>query len=44
MTPNDELALRRSQLQARDGKTGYAANVAELKKRIAELEAIVNGR
>ena len=39
MMPEEELALRKQQLQARDGKPGYKANVEDLKRRIAELEA-----
>ena len=44
MSPQEELALRRQQLDARtnpDGRNvyGYRANVAALKQRIAELEA-----
>lgn len=39
MTPQEELALRREQLAARENKPGYKANVEALKQRIAELEA-----
>lgn len=39
MTSQDELALRRTQLAAHDGKPGYKQNVEDLKRRIAELEA-----
>ena len=39
MTPEEELALRKEQLKARDGKAGYKTNVEALKQRIAELEA-----
>lgn len=39
MTVQEELALRRQQLKAREGKAGFADNVAALKARIAELEA-----
>lgn len=39
MSPQEELALRRQQLDARDRKAGYQSNVAALKQRIAELEA-----
>lgn len=35
----DELALRREQLRAREGKAGLSDNVEALKRRIAELEA-----
>ncbi|MDB5584319.1 MAG: hypothetical protein JWR80_9495 [Bradyrhizobium sp.] len=38
MTAQDELDLRRQQLAAREGKSGYSANCEDLKKRIAELE------
>jgi hypothetical protein len=43
MTPEEELELRRNQLQAREGKPGYQDNVEALKARIAELEAEING-
>jgi hypothetical protein len=36
MTRLEEL---KSKLKAREGQKGYAANVAELKRMIAELEA-----
>lgn len=42
MTAQEELALRREQLKSRERKAGYAENVAALKARIIELEAIVN--
>jgi hypothetical protein len=43
MTPQEELELRKRQLDARRGKPGLSANVADLEKRIAELEALING-
>ena len=43
MTPQDELTLRRKQLEARTNQYGYGLNVAAIKQRIAELEAQVNG-
>lgn len=43
MTPQEELDLRRAQLAKRDGVAGYKANAEELRKRIAELEAQING-
>jgi hypothetical protein len=39
MSPQEELAQRRAQLNARQGKPGYSDNVNALKARIAELEA-----
>lgn len=42
MTPQEELELRKSQLTARDGKYGYKANCEDLRKRIAELEGLLN--
>lgn len=42
MTPQEELAELKRKLKAREGKQGYQGSVAELKKRIAELEG-VNG-
>ena len=39
MTPEEELELRRKQLSAREGKSGFKSNVEALKARIAELEA-----
>jgi hypothetical protein len=36
---DDELALRKAQLRAREGKAGYKDNVEKLKARIAELES-----
>jgi hypothetical protein len=38
MSPQAELALRKRQLNAREGKAGYTDNVKELQARIAELE------
>ncbi len=38
MRAEEELELRRRQLAAREGREGYGANVAEIKRRIAELE------
>lgn len=35
----DEIADLKRKLASREGKPGYAANVEELKRRIAELEA-----
>ena len=43
MDPKEELALRKDQLRTRERKPGFAANIAALKARIAELEAQVNG-
>jgi hypothetical protein len=39
MTPQEELELRQRQLAAREGRSGFKANVEALKARIAELEA-----
>lgn len=41
MSPKDaeELVKRKAQLAARDGKPGFKANCAELRKRISELES-----
>lgn len=38
MTRDDELANLKAKLKMREGKPGFAANVAEIKARIAELE------
>jgi hypothetical protein len=35
----DDLETLKRKLSAREGKPGFKANVEELKKRIAELEA-----
>jgi hypothetical protein len=40
MTVQEELELRRAQLAARDGHAGYKQTCEDLKKRIAELEAL----
>ena len=39
MTKEQELAALRAKLAAREGRPGYGPNVAELKARIAVLEA-----
>lgn len=39
MTREEELAALKAKWEARKGKPGYAANIAEIEKRIAELEA-----
>lgn len=39
MSVEEELADLRAKLKARSGKTGFKANVDEIKARIAELEA-----
>lgn len=39
MTREEELAALKAKLKAREGKPGFAANVAEIKARIAQLEA-----
>lgn len=39
MSREEEIAALKAKLEARKGKPGYAANVAELANRIAELEA-----
>ena len=39
MTPEEELVLRKQQLAAREGRSGFKSNVEALKARIAELEA-----
>lgn len=39
MTPAEELAQRKAQLRAREGRGGMSKNVTDLKRRIAELEA-----
>lgn len=39
MTREEELARRKAELKAREGRIGFAANVEALKARIAELEA-----
>lgn len=36
----DELIRANALLKAREGKAGYTANVASIKARIAELEAM----
>jgi hypothetical protein len=44
MTPDEitaEIARLKAMLQARDGKAGFKANVAAIRKRIAELEAML---
>jgi hypothetical protein len=38
MTPEEEIAILKAKLKARDGKQGYEANVREIKARLAELE------
>ena len=38
MTRQEELDALKAKLRAREGKPGFSANVAALKKRIAELE------
>jgi len=38
MTKEEELAALRAKLKAREGKQGYKQNVADIRKRIAELE------
>jgi hypothetical protein len=38
MTRDEELAALRAKLAAREGRTGLAENVREIKARIAELE------
>ena len=43
MTPQDELADCQEMLTARENRPGYAANVAAIKARIAELQAIIGG-
>lgn len=42
MTPEEELALRKEQLAAREGQYGFEQNCQDLKRRIAELEAQIN--
>ncbi len=39
VTPAEELAELKLKLAARKGKGGYAQNVADIEKRIAEMEA-----
>jgi hypothetical protein len=39
VTRGEELAALKAKLKAREGRPGFAANTAELKQRIAELEA-----
>ena len=39
MTREEELAALKAKLAAREGRPGYGPNVAELKERIAQLEA-----
>lgn len=36
---SEEIEKLRSKIQARENKPGYGANVEELKRRLAELEA-----
>lgn len=38
MTPQEELARLQSKLAAREGQSGYKANVEAIKARIAELK------
>lgn len=38
MAVSPELEALRARLRAREGKPGFADNVADLRKRIAELE------
>ena len=39
MTREEEIAALKAKIRAREGKTGFAQNVADLKARLAELEA-----
>jgi hypothetical protein len=39
MTREEELAALKAKLRAREGRVGFKQNVADLKARIAELEA-----
>lgn len=39
LSREQELAMLREKLASREGRTGLAENVAEIKRRIAELEA-----
>jgi hypothetical protein len=43
MSPQEELALRKRQLQASEGKYGYRDRCEALRARIIELEALING-
>lgn len=38
MSRDQEIALLREKLAAREGRPGFAENVREIKRRIAELE------
>lgn len=40
MTAKEELAVLKAKLKAREGKQGFKQNVADIKARIAELEAL----
>lgn len=39
MTGKEEIAALKAKLRKREGRPGFAANVAEIKARIAALEA-----
>lgn len=40
MTKDEELAALRAKLRARENQPGYKDNVAAIKARVAELEAL----
>lgn len=39
MTREEEIAILKAKLKAREGRPGFEANLREIKARIAELEA-----